>query len=132
MTTTPTDDRPRARMPRRRSVEAVFGGTSSSRLPARVEPEAHSVADACPPSIGMIVPAVMGRAADMGLISKEMHQVGARLPAKLLEQAKRRTGIGSTTDLLAFALASVAVEDNFANAFANARGKLDPDLDIGL
>ena len=81
---------------------------------------------------GMLVPAVMVRAADMARISKQTQQVGARLPAKLLEQAKRRTGIVSTTDLLAFALANVAVEDNFARVFANARGKLDPDLDIGF
>ncbi len=51
---------------------------------------------------------------------------------KLLEQAKRRTGIDSTTDLPAFVLATVAVEDDFARVFAGARGTLDPDLDIGF
>ncbi|WP_288587745.1 hypothetical protein [uncultured Methylobacterium sp.] len=74
----------------------------------------------------------MDRAAEMGLLDAETHQVGAQLPVKLLEQARRRTGIGSTTDLLAFALASIAVEDDFARVFAGARGTLDPDLDIGF
>ena len=76
--------------------------------------------------------AVLRRATDMGLMGTEVHQVGARLPTKLLEQAKKRTGIVSTTDLMAFALANVAVEDDFAKAFVAARGKIDPDLDIGF
>lgn len=84
------------------------------------------------PRLEHMVPAVMDRAAEMGLLGAETHQVGARLPVKLLEQAKRRTGIGSTTDLLVFALASVAVEDDFATVFAQVRGMLDPDLDIGF
>ncbi|WP_246102142.1 hypothetical protein [Methylobacterium terricola] len=68
----------------------------------------------------------------MVLLDAETRQVGARLPFKLIEQARRRTGIGSTTDLLAFALASIAVEDDFATVLAQARGTLDPDLDIGF
>ncbi|WP_407943604.1 hypothetical protein [Methylobacterium sp. EM32] len=82
--------------------------------------------------VAAMVPGVMDRAAEMGLLGAETHQVGARLPVKLLEQARRRTGIGSTTDLLAFALANVAVDDDFATVFAEARGTLDPDLDIGF
>lgn len=76
--------------------------------------------------------AVIERAREMGLMTEGTQQVGARLPTKLLDQAKKQTGISSTTDLLAFALANVAVEDNFAKAFIAARGKLDPDLDIGF
>lgn len=76
--------------------------------------------------------AVIDHAHDMGLLLDATQQVGARLPTKLLEQAKKRTGIDSTTDLLAFALANVAVEDDFAAAFAAARGRLETDLDIGF
>ena len=84
-----------------------------------------------PPSDASIS-AVIERAREMGLMASGTKQVGARLPTKLLEQARRRTGITSTSDLLSFALANVAVEDNFANAFIAARGKLDPSLDIGF
>lgn len=76
--------------------------------------------------------AVIERAQEMGLMTTNTQQVGARLPMKLLEQAKKRTGINSTTDLLTFALANVALDDNFAEAFVAARGKLDPDLDVGF
>ena len=76
--------------------------------------------------------AVIERAQEMGLMTTNTQQVGARLPMKLLEHAKKRTGLNSTTDLLTFALANVAVDDNFAEAFVAARGKLDPDLDVGF
>ncbi|BCM84058.1 hypothetical protein [Methylobacterium indicum] len=93
---------------------------------------APRTAEARPTPIERMIPAIMDRAAEMGLLNAETHQVGARLPVRLLEQAKRRTGIGSTNDLLAFALANVAVDDDFAAVFARARGTLDPDLDIGV
>ncbi len=85
-----------------------------------------------PPGTEPLHKAVLRRATEMGLMGTEVRQVGARLPTKLLEQAKKRTGIVSTTDLMAFALANVAVEDNFAKAFVAARGRIDPDLDIGF
>ena len=85
-----------------------------------------------PPSADTPVSAVIDWAVNMGLLTANTHQVGARLPLELVEQAKKRTGIASTTHLLAFALANVAVEDDFAKAFKAARGKLDPDLDIGF
>ena len=68
----------------------------------------------------------------MGLMGTEIYQVGVRIPKKLLAQAKKRTGIASTTELLKFALANVAVEDNFAKAFSAARGRIAPDLVIGF
>ncbi len=76
--------------------------------------------------------AVLRRATDMGLMGTEIYQVGVRIPKKLLAQAKKRTGIASTTELLKFALANVAVEDNFAKAFSAARGRIAPDLVIGF
>lgn len=131
MAPTPNDDRQRTRATRKKPIKAKASVARDAKLRTLVEPKSFASVPA-PDGFGMIVPVVMGRAVDMGLITKEVHQVGARLPTKLLEQAKRRTGIGSTTDLIAFALASVAVEDNFGKAFAQARGKLDPDLDIGF
>lgn len=67
-----------------------------------------------------------------GLDQGELQQVGARLPASLVRQAKKRTGLSSNTDLLTVALANLAVEDTFADAFEAAYGKIDPELDIGF
>jgi hypothetical protein len=54
------------------------------------------------------------------LHAAEQEVVTARLPKGLLERARERTGIASTTDLLVFALANVALDDGFANAFVAA------------
>ena len=74
--------------------------------------------------------AIIHRVTDMGLITDATKQVGARLPTGLLERAKERTGLTSNTDLIVFALANLAVEDNFAEAFASARGTVDADLEF--
>jgi hypothetical protein len=47
-------------------------------------------------------------------------------------QEKRRTGIEGDIDLIAFALANVALQDNFAQVFKDARGKVDADLKLGF
>jgi hypothetical protein len=117
---------PAVAMPASSITEAKPSG--GRKLSAKATPNVKDAA----PTDATIQMAVLCRATDMGLMGTEIHQVGARLPTKLLEQAKKRTGIASTTDLLAFALANVAVEDNFANAFVAARGRIDPDLDIGF
>jgi hypothetical protein len=36
------------------------------------------------------------------------------------------------TDLIEFALANVALEDNFLETFKDARGKVDPVLKLGF
>jgi hypothetical protein len=56
----------------------------------------------------------------------------AFLQSTQIEQAKRQTGIQGDTDLIAFALASVALEDNFSQAFKESRGKVAADLKLGF
>ena len=74
---------------------------------------------------------VMDAAERSGLRKDKSSRISGRVSAALIEQAKRRTGIESDTDLIEFALASVALEDNFAEAFKAARGKVDADLKLG-
>jgi hypothetical protein len=50
----------------------------------------------------------------------------------LVKQAKRQTGIETDTDLIEFALATVALEDNFADAFKESRGKIDRGVKLGF
>jgi hypothetical protein len=42
---------------------------------------------------------------------------------ELVRQAERQTGIETDTDLIEFALATVALLDNFAEAFEESRDK---------
>lgn len=78
------------------------------------------------------VEAVMRAAAQSGLLSEKGGRIGGRVSSALIRQAKRQTGIKTDTDLIEFALATVALEDNFAETFKASRGKVDSTLKLGF
>jgi hypothetical protein len=67
-----------------------------------------------------------------GLLGDKSGRIAGRVSPTLVEQAKKRTGIEADSDLIAFALASVALEDDFPDAFTDARGKVDAKLKLGF
>jgi hypothetical protein len=76
--------------------------------------------------------AVMQAAEKSGLLNEKGGRIGGRVSPALIRQAKRQTGIETDTDLIEFALATVALEDNFADVFKESRGKVDPKLKLGF
>jgi hypothetical protein len=76
--------------------------------------------------------AVMKAAERSGLLGAKRGRIGGRVSAALVEQAKKQTGIDADTDLIEFALASIAIEDKFAEVFRESRGKVDADLKLGF
>lgn len=76
--------------------------------------------------------AVMLAAEQSGLLNEKGSRIGGRVSQALVRQAKRQTGIKTDTDLIEFALATVALEDNFAETFKESRGKADPTLKLGF
>jgi hypothetical protein len=76
--------------------------------------------------------AVMRAAKRSGLLNEKGGRIGGRVSPALVRQAKRQTGIKTDTDLIEFALATVALEDNFADVFKESRGKVDPKLKLGF
>jgi hypothetical protein len=76
--------------------------------------------------------AVILAAERSGLLSGKSGRIGGRVSPALVKQAKRQTGIVTDSDLIEFALASVALEDNFAAAFKESRGKVDRALKLGF
>jgi hypothetical protein len=76
--------------------------------------------------------AVILAAERSGLLSGKSGRIGCRVSPALVKQAKRQTGIVTDSDLIEFALASVALEDNFAVTFKESRGKVDPALKLGF
>jgi hypothetical protein len=76
--------------------------------------------------------AVMQAAERSGLLGEKSGRIGGRVSSALVRQAKRQTGIETDTDLIEFALATVALEDNFAEVFKKSRGKVDPELKLGF
>jgi hypothetical protein len=78
------------------------------------------------------IEAIMTSAQRSGLLDDKGGRIGGRLSATLIERAKANTGIATDTELLEFALASVALEDNFAEAFQDVRATVDPSLKLGF
>ena len=78
------------------------------------------------------VDAVMRAAEQSGLLNEKSGRIGGRVSPILIAQAKRQTGIEADTELIEFALATVALDDNFAKAFKDSRGKVDPRLKLGF
>jgi hypothetical protein len=76
--------------------------------------------------------AVMRAAEDSGLLGEKSKRIGGRISPALVEQAKRHTGIETDTDLIEFALANVALDDNFGRTFRRTRGTVDPALKLGF
>lgn len=76
--------------------------------------------------------AVMQAAEQSGLLREKSGRIGGRVSLALVEQAKRQTGIETDTELIEFALATVALEDKFAEVFEGARGKIDPTVKLGF
>lgn len=66
----------------------------------------------------------------LGLLDGETARIGARIPALLIEAAKRQSGIQSDTELLEYALAQIALEDDFGRKLLALKGTIDPDLDL--
>jgi len=76
--------------------------------------------------------AVMKAAERSGLLKEKSGRIGVRISPALVDQAKRQTGISADSDLIAFALASVALEDNFSAVFKEARGKIGKGVKLGF
>ncbi len=71
---------------------------------------------------------VVAAAKEAGLLTGDNGAVGARLPHRLVTQAKIRSGISSTTDLVEYALAKVALEDDFGSKLVARKGTVPADI----
>lgn len=78
------------------------------------------------------VTAVMAAAHRAGLLGEKSSRIGGRVSPTRVERAKAMTGIQSDTDLIAFALACIVLEDPFIETFKAACGAIDADLPLGL
>jgi hypothetical protein len=63
-----------------------------------------------------------------GLIGAKDRTIGGRVPAALLEAAKARSGIRSDSELLLYALAKVALEDDFGARLLSLKGSVPRDV----
>lgn len=75
---------------------------------------------------------VVSAAVEAGLLGGERSSIGARVPKPLLEAVRLKTGLTSTTEIVEYALAKVALEDDFGPRLLARRGRVAKDLDLDV
>jgi hypothetical protein len=76
--------------------------------------------------------AVMETARELGLLGGENSRIGGRVRRDLVAAAKQKSGIASDTALLEYALAKVALEDDFGAKLVRRKGRIAQDIDLDL
>jgi hypothetical protein len=66
------------------------------------------------------------------LLRGENSRIGGRIRHGLLAGAKKKSGIDSDTELLEYALARVALEDNFGAKLVRRKGRIARDVNLEL
>jgi hypothetical protein len=75
---------------------------------------------------------VVATAKAEGLFAGENIALGARVARRLVDRAKERAGISSTTDLIEYALAKVALEDDFGGKLVARKGSVPADIKLDV
>ena len=75
---------------------------------------------------------VVATAKAEGLFAGDNIALGARVPRRLVDRAKERAGISSTTDLIEYALAKVALEDDFGSKLVARKGYIPADIKLDV
>lgn len=75
---------------------------------------------------------VLEAADKAGLQKARTAKLTARIDPDLLAAARESAGVETDSELINVALATLAIEDGFVEAFRRARGTVDPDLDLDV
>lgn len=73
---------------------------------------------------------VIDTARQLGLLEGENSRIGGRIRRDLVAAAKTKSGIASDTELLEYALAKVALEDDFGTKLVQRKGRIAKDVDL--
>lgn len=73
---------------------------------------------------------VIDTARQLGLMDGENSRIGGRIRRDLVAAAKAKSGIASDTELLEYALAKVALEDDFGTKLVRRKGQVAKDVDL--
>ncbi|CAH2400820.1 hypothetical protein [Mesorhizobium ventifaucium] len=73
---------------------------------------------------------VIDTARQLGLLEGENGRIGGRIRRHLIAAAKEKSGITTDTELLEYALAKVALEDDFGVKFVRRKGRVAKEIDL--
>ena len=74
--------------------------------------------------------AVLDSVKEAGLLAGARGRIAGRIRKQLVHAAKVRSGIDSDTELLEYALARVALEDDFGRKLVARAGRISRDIDL--
>jgi hypothetical protein len=74
--------------------------------------------------------AILETAKNAGLLAGTNSRIAGRIRKHLINAARARSGIKSDTELLEYALACVALEDNFGQKLLALKGTVPKDMDL--
>lgn len=94
----------------------------------RIDEESQPVSDdqTITPRRRMILKA----ARTSGLLGEKDGRIAGRIPKALVKAAKERSGIQSDSELIEYALATVAMEDDFGRKLLAREGSIPQDIDL--
>ena len=74
--------------------------------------------------------AILEAAKEAGLLAGANRPIAGQIHEPLIKAARARSGIRSDTKLLEYALAHVALEDDFGQKLLAQRGRVPKDIDL--
>ena len=76
---------------------------------------------------------VLKQARAVGLLGEAKNmRLSGRVPAGLIEAAKKRAHVSSDTELLELALSRLALEDDFGARLVRRKGSVPADIDLAI
>lgn len=76
---------------------------------------------------------VLDEARAVGLLGEGKYtRLSGRVPADLIEAAKKRAHVSSDTELLELALSRLALEDDFGGRLVRRKGSVPADIDLAI
>src|SRR5262249_34139136 len=75
---------------------------------------------------------VIDTARELGLLGGQNGRIGGRVRRQRVAAAKKKSGIASDTELLEYALAKVALEDDFGTKLVRRKGRIAQNRDLEL
>lgn len=77
------------------------------------------------------IAATLAEARNAGLLGGKTARIGVRVSPELLQAARDSTGLKTDSEVMEYALASLAVDGNYGATLRKIRGTVDPKSQLG-
>ena len=121
----------KAKPKKRASAALVRRATKTSARQFKTVPEPSSTQTTARKGLGARGVAILSAAAAAGYLrGDKTERIGGRVTRKLLSAAKASSGLKSQTELLEYALSTVALEDGYGEKLLARKGSVPRDIEL--